>query len=403
MGIDLKHNFKHLNYCEWLVLASVTFNPLLCFLTGLGVSINSSHVIFIQAFIFGLILLYALKHCHRSALFTLVITAFIFNLAISLIYQKDVSVQSIYTALVLPIAIFFALKSKVNAWKLLKLIFAISLIVSLFELFLPNTLLLFFPVGEYYFNTRDWVAVQGFQDVEGYYIGAIRPGGSYFFSNTQRVGSIFLESLGYSYFLLAFILAIRLNVNNILKKSVLISLSILLIMTTDSRVGFALGLVLSVIPLNFTRIYIPVTIYIIAIWVIAITIYNFYSPENSSVALRLSYTLDVLRDINFTDFLGISPLNGKLNDSGYLVYFSSIGIISFCLFLCWIEIIRYNRFVNKDNPKDTILPFMIVFSTTLFFGAAILSIKVIVLWSILAFQSSLNITQNHNKTGKNLP
>tara|TARA_B110000211_G_scaffold48090_1_gene52041 strand:+ start:4321 stop:5493 length:1173 start_codon:yes stop_codon:yes gene_type:complete len=366
---------------EILIFLFVTFNALLCVGLGLNVPVNSSLVILVQALLFVFLCFWALRTCELGWIDILLFFYIFIMSVLSLFVQDDMVVKDVFSMLILPISLLYFSKSNVNAWFVMRLLFFIATFILILEVFLPELLIHFFPVGEYFLKTRDWVAEKNTVEDVAFYIGSVRPGGYYFIPDVHRVGSIFLEPITYSYFSLLVILSARVFELNAWKKGVYVLVSVLAIILTDSRIAIFLAVLFSVMPLRNFRIYDSIFFYFIGIMSVMVVAWLLTDGSDSELPLRLGYTFNELTSGDAGTLLGLFPLLGKVNDSGYLLYISILGLPGLCILFLWIDRIAYVYWVGgvgRFFPAFYILLFV-----ALFFGGAILSAKIIVLMSAL--------------------
>jgi putative polymerase len=372
---------------EILVFLFVTFNALLCVSLGIGVPVNNTTVVLCQAFLFFFLCFELIKVVSFEAIDIVLIFSLFCMIVLSLLVHEDMKIKDVFSVLILPLSILYFRSVAVRFWLLIRIIFWLATFILFFEVFLPEFLVQFFPVGEYFLNTRDWVASQDAAAESIFYIGAVRPGGYYFIPDVHRVGSIFLEPLTYSYFSLIMIISARYYENVRFKKYVYVLISMIAIILTDSRVAIFLGLLFCFLPLINFRFYFSVFFYVLFAFFIMYFAWQYTDGSNSELPLRLSYTFNTLFESSIASLLGLAPLGGKVNDSGYLLYITILGVPIFLVLLIWMDSISFRAW--KYGVGAGYIPFYILLFVSLFFGGAILSAKIIVLLS--AFVSSLKL------------
>jgi putative polymerase len=371
---------------EILVFLFVTFNALLCVSLGFGVPVNNFTVVLCQAFLFCFLCYELIRVVAFELIDVVLIFSFFLMIILSFYIHEDMTTKDVFSVLVLPFSILYLRRVDFRFWLLVKVLFWLATVVLFFEVFLPEVLISFFPVGEYFLSTRDWVASQDAALDSMFYVGAVRPGGYYFIPDVHRVGSIFLEPLTYSYFLLLVIISARLFEPKIFFRVLYILVSLIAVILTDSRVGMLLGVILCFIPLKNFKVYISVYFYLLVIFFIMCIAWLLTEGSTAELPLRLSYTFNAIIDSDVLSVMGVFPMYGKVNDSGYLLYFSILGIPVFLMLILWLDNFSYQSWARGEGAFHP--AFYLMFFVSLFFGGAILSAKIIVLMSALI--TSLN-------------
>ena len=367
---------------RFVVYSFVFFNLFLCFLVGLNISVTPLAVKFIQF----ILTLYVAVRVVRVAQFELIDVLFVIVTSIiifvAFILRGHGDPKFVFDAYSILIFFLFGKISKIDfvqtAYNILKVVFVISFL----EVIFPKLYLFLFPVAEYYNMTRDWVSDQNLDmDNLSFYIGAIRPKESYFTFIDHRLGSSFLESLSLSYFLcFSFIVLItkRLDFTN-RKFYFLVILLFSLLLMTDTRTSTLLFLISIIVYVfrshSLNANFLSFSLLIIAT---ALGVYLIIPSSDSELFYRLSLTFYQIQSNSILSILGLDDLEGEFNDSGYLYLINIYGIIPLILMFFYFG---YNSLkVNEIRFRLAYVITALIFTTTLFFGGAILSAKISMLW-----------------------
>jgi hypothetical protein len=378
-----------------LVFMFTVFNAVLCFLYGFGIPVSSNVVVVVQVFLF-LVLFSILLLRWKFASQDLIIFSFLFMmLMLSVLFQGDASARSFFDVYVIVFSFMFALIFRErNIWPWIRIIYFIAVFVAILEILIPDTLVQFFPVGKYFFATREWVADQENTGDLEFYVGAQRPVGFYLFDSFHRVGSIFLEPLGFAYFLIMMVLAVRVYCGSLRHRFFYYLSIFFLLMLTDGRFGIFSGILMLFFPLRRMSFFVPSFLYLGGI-VLAFYCVWVFSDSFGELNYRVGITFKGMYEGGSSAVLGFASLMGRFNDSGYMRYFASIGALGFLAVLLWIDFVRYYLW-RMCFELDLITPFLVVFLSALFFGGAIYSAKIIVLWicfSVIASCSKKTMTR----------
>lgn len=384
--------FKQID--ELAIYSFVLFNAFLCLLVGVGLSLNSSVVVITQALLTGYIVFRILqigKILPIEALIFLLITSLIL---FTFVFKEQSSLKMVFDAYSIFVFFIFGKISQANFIGIGYNLVKITLAVSLIEVLIPSLYLKLLPIGNYYHMTRSWVANQDLDVGElTYYIGAVRPGDSYFSFIDHRLGSIFLESLSLGYFLSLAVIIWAFKKGQLTKKenfTFLIGISIACLLT-DMRTAIMM-FIIAILSYKFRNIFLAVPPYIYSILFVAFFFIAFHlASETSELQYRLSLTFSVLANSSLISIFGLDSLNGNFNDSGYLYLLSIYGLIPLLSIIVYFE--YHFQTASSQMVKYSLSLTIIFFTIAMFFGFAFLSAKISALWlGILGsmYQNDLN-------------
>lgn len=366
---------------ESILLGFTFFNSVLCILLGFGFDISSSHVIAVQMLltVWMVALMMSRQMVKR---FDIIFLSILVGAVIYVYVMREASVRSFFDVLIVPLAFLFGLRSRVNVWLVIRVVYWAVLVFGLIEFFLPDLFVKVLPVGKYYFSTRGWVADQDIDlDLAQFYVGAERGGGGIFLSS-HRHASIFLDPLTLGYFSTLIVAAARLYASSI-KTFLAYSLgAAMLALLSDSRIALLLVFLFMLLPRHSAVLLTPFIVYWLGIFMIALMIWVFGSQGMGEIYERLSYTFSGLLDNPVISFFVGGDIEGKFNDSGYLYLLNTLGAPLALLSLLYID--AYRLRLQKNEWAIGCLFFLFYLSITLFFGQATLSAKVVVLWAAFA-------------------
>lgn len=364
-----------------VIYGFVLFNACLCVLVGLGIPLNSISVVLIQAALTAYVLMRVVHNGEFERIemmFIVVITIF---MICTFLLKESANPKMIFDAYSVILFLIFGKITKANVPNIVSNITILVLLVSFVEIIFPSLYLNVFPIGKYYFLTRSWVANQDL-DVTTltYYIGAVRPGDSYFSFIDHRLGSLFLESLSLGYFLsLAyFVWALRVKEYSRRAGFFILAGIVLACILTDMRTAilmFFIAVIFYVFKKPLVRI--SPAIYSISIVVVFFAVMHI-SDKQGELYYRLSLTFLGLSEITLLELAGLDTMSGNFNDSGYLYLISIYGILPVLFFYLLMH--YYFKSALTLHSRYIILITTIFFTIAMFFGFAFMSAKISALW-----------------------
>ncbi|WP_182267688.1 hypothetical protein [Stenotrophomonas maltophilia] len=366
---------------EWLVIAFVFFNALLCAALGAGVQVTNTYVAVVQALLFSMFAVVIAIRGGLRAVDLVLILLLVLAVGYSLLVGKVSSPKAFFDVLVLPLALIFGLKIRINIWLVVRLVFIVNAMFAVLEWFFPSQFLDILPVGRYYFETRAWVAdgAPDF-DVSGFYIGAERAGGGYF-TGGHRLASLMLDPLTLGYLMV--LVAASACIFSRSKKEFCFYYfgAIALTVLSDSRVALLLLLLTPLLGRGIIpRLHLILTM--AALWISSLVIWFFYGSLLGEFNYRISLTVSALRDNGLDGLLGFSEFAGKANDSGYVYLLNIMGLPLAIVAVAYLD--GYRKMACRAGVAGGVVALALYLAVTMFFGAASLSAKVAIIWGAFA-------------------
>jgi hypothetical protein len=365
---------------ELLILGFIFFNSVLCASLGAGIPVTGTTVAAAQgalflAFVSAILFLGRIRPVDLAVALCLALSA-----GYALALGKVESVRVLFDVLVVPVALLFGFRIRVNVWLVIRVAFFANFVFALLEWFFPSAFLDLLPVGRYYFETRSWVAEGAPEfDFSGFYIGAERAGGGYF-TDGHRLASLMLDPLTLGYLMVMVASAAHIFCSSKVKRIFYYMGALLLIVLSDSRVALLLLLLIPLLNMRWV-LRLPLLYSFAGFWLCAFVLWYTMGPLLGEFNYRLSLTFNAVSLNSFDSLIGLSEFAGKANDSGY-VYFLNVLGLPVCLLAVWY-LDGFRKLAKKAESAGGVVVFAFFLAFTMFFGAAALSAKVAIVWGVL--------------------
>ena len=332
-----------------LIVGTISFNAVLCFLNTRGIAIGKTHVMMSEMLLISAALLATrnyLSVVHISVL-TLVVA---YAVALSVLRYANVPAAGfdfkISRDFVIPIA-FFLLGKAVSDVKVAdRVIFtctAILLGFALFEFFFLDAFLQVFSVAKYYIARGTLESSASALNIsQGLMASGVRPPDQgrtlLAFLGDHRVSSLFLEpiSLGNFGTLVALWAVVRSRMEG--KLYIWLALSgVALVILSDGRFNACavlLGVAILMIPPRITTLVVlPLPLIVtFALYVFGASVEQYYNSapkivEGLGVYDRVLYCARVLYHFDVYNWFGLEASPAQTFDAGYAYVISNIGIL----------------------------------------------------------------------------
>ena len=329
-----------------LVVIAVLFNAVLAVINGSVMSLGSKHIILSEILIVGAAQYYALVHFNRKMLpwFFFIAVVGMFTVLRMLVTGE---VQVKYFRDLLLVQTFIVLGMATPQRRVMQTFFIITAIVVAgiaFEAISLKSFSNFFEIKQYYINTRGLVSDDFTAKGSKLYISSLRPDARYLpFFGLHRLSSIFLESVSLGNFVIlltCFTLAFWPKLSRQARIYMVLA-TLLSLFASDGRLALfgsfivlATAMISRFLPRNISLFILPLVVLLALLIVQAGDLYS--GRDNFSG--RLAYTIELLRDMDFMDYLGLSDrMLDHSADSGiiYLMITHSVIIIT----IWWVLIV----------------------------------------------------------------
>jgi len=389
-----------------LIIATISFNAVLCFVNTRGVPITDIRVMMAEA----LLIAGAFVACRKyvNSMHVLVLGAIVvYTVALAAIKYTDVPVlgfdPKISRDLIIPV-VFFLLGAAVADIKAAdKLVLAATLIVmtfALFEYLFLDTFLRVFNIAEYYVSRGTLAPSNWALEVsKGLMVSGFRPADQgrtlLPFLGDHRVSSLFLEpsTLGNFGTLVAMWAAVRSRMEGKLYFwTALGGLALLVLSDTRFDAYFlVLAMGIFVLPPRLTTpvVFVLPFVTILALYSLAVVGDPYHGVpmvEGREVYDRLLYSGRVLLSFDIYNWFGLKVSPAQTFDSGYGYVISHVGIIGFALL--------WTLFMSLKGSSRNFCAFRnmigLYFATLLCISASQFTIKLAaMLWFLLGVLSMI--------------
>jgi putative polymerase len=387
-----------------LIIATISFNAVLCFVNTRGVPITEIRVMMAEA----LLIVGAFMACRKyvTSMHVLVLGAIVvYTVALAAIKYADVPVlgfdPKISRDLIIPV-VFFLLGTAVCDVKAAdELVLTATLIViafALFEYFFLDAFLKIFDIAEYYISRGTLAPSNWALEVSnGLMVSGFRPADQgrtlLPFLGDHRVSSLFLEptTLGNFGMLVAMWAAVRSRMEGKLYFwTALGGLALLVLSDTRFDAYFLiLAMVVLVLPPRLTTpvVFVLPFVTILALYSLAVVSDPYHGipmVDGRGIYHRLLYSGRVLLSFDIYNWFGLKVSAAQTFDSGYGYLISNVGIIGFALL--------WTLFMSLKGSSRIFLAFRnmigIYFATLLCISASQFTIKLAaLLWFLLGVLS----------------
>ena len=394
-----------------LIVGTISFNAVLCFLNTRGVAISNVHVVISEAVLISAAVLACrnyLNLIHVSVLSLIVL----YTVTLSALRYADVPAggfdPKISRDLIIPVA-FFLLGKAVNDVKTAdKVVFtATSILLSfaIFEYFFLDAFLKVFGVAEYYIARGTLGASKSALNVsQGLMASGFRPPDQgrtlLSFLGDHRVGSLLLEpsSLGNFGTLVTLWAVVRSRMEGRLYLwCALGGLALLVLSDTRFNAYFlVLAIVILMAPPRLTTpaVFLLPFITILALYLFGASADSYHADSYHDVPMvegrgvydRMLYSGRVLLDFDAYNWFGLKVSRAQTFDSGYGYVVSNVGIIGFAaLWILFMSLEGSSRFFCSFRNVTALY-----FATLLCISASQFTIKIAaLLWFLLGVLSTV--------------
>ena len=350
-----------------LIIGTISFNAVLCFLNTRGVAISNAHVIMSEALLISSSAL-ACRHYLNSTHILVIMSILLYTVVFATLKYANASSggldPKISRDFLIP-AIFLLLGKAVNDLRTAdRVVFTATLIVllvAIFEYFFLDTFLKIFGIAQYYIarGTLEAADSAWALDVsQGLMVSGIRPsdqGRSLLsFLGDHRVSSIFLEpsSLGNFGTLVTLWAAVRSRMEGRLYIWCVLGGLALLVLSDTRFDAYFLVLAIAVLmaPRKITSLFLFASpfIVILALYLLGASADPYSGVpmvEGRSVYDRLLYSGRVLVDFDALNWFGLEVSRAQTFDAGYAYVISNVGIIGFAaLWILFMSLKGSNRY-----------------------------------------------------------
>jgi putative polymerase len=384
-----------------LIIATISFNAVLCLLNTRGVAISNVHVMLSEAVLISAALLVCRNHLNLTYLTVLALVV-AYTVIVSALRYANVQDNSfdpkITRDLVIPIVFFLlgtVIKEIEAADRVVFTATAILLAFAAFEYFFLDSFLRVFGVAEYYvargtLESSDWAL-----DVsQGLMVSGFRPADQgrtlLSFLGDHRVSSLFLEpsSLGNFGALVTIWAGVRSRMEDrLFLWCGLGGLTLLALSDTRFDAYFlVLATLFLMVPPRLTTpvVFLLPFVTIAALYILGATHAEPFNAvpmvDGRGVYDRLLYSGRILFDFNAYNWFGLESSRGQTFDSGYGYVISNVGIVGFAaLWILFMSLQGANRFFYVFRNITALY-----FATMLCISASQFTIKIAaLLWFLL--------------------
>lgn len=388
-----------------LIIGTISFNAVLCFLNTRGVAISNVHVMMCEALLISATVLACRNHLRFIDVSVLALIV-AYTVMISALRYANAPAEGfdpkISRDLIIPVAFFLLGKALNDVDAADRAVFtatAVLLIFAVFEYFFLDLFLKIFEVAEYYIARGTVEASDWALDVsQGLMVSGFRPtdqGRTLLpFLGDHRVSSLFLEpsSLGNFGMLVTLWAAVRSRMEGrLFLWCALGGLALLVLSDTRFDAYFlVLGVVIVMLPPKLTT---PVAFLSPFIAIIALYLLGMSAPyshndipmlEGREIYDRLLYSGRVLLDFDIYNWFGLEVSRAQTFDTGYGYVISNVGVLGLtALWILFMSLEGSNRYyVSFRNVVA------IYFATMLSISASQFTIKIAaLLWLLLGVLS----------------
>lgn len=346
-----------------LIIGTIVFNGVLCFLNTRGIAISNFHVMMSEVLLISAAAIVArnsINFVHISVIAVIILYTLALTVIRNITGPEEGFYPKITRDLIIPV-IFFLLGKAVNDVKAAdRIVFASTSIVmffALFEYFFLDTFLKVFGIAEYYIARGTLVDSDHTLNVsKGLMISGFRPEGRTLasFLGDHRVSSIFLEPVTLGNFATWVTLwaIIRSRMEGRLYLWCGLA-GIALLVLSDARFDAAFlvfAVVMLMIPARYTTLPLFLLPFIVAIglYLLAAAAGPFDGrPLLQGVGIydRLLYSGRVISFLDAYNWFGLKAARANVMDAGYAYVISYAGIIGYgALWLLFMSLEGANRY-----------------------------------------------------------
>jgi putative polymerase len=389
-----------------LIIMTISFNAVLCFLNTRGVAISKVHVAMSEAVLISAAVL-ACRNYLNLIHVSVVGLIILYTVVLSALRYANVPADGfdpkIVRDLIIPV-VFFLLGKAVNnakaADKVVLTATSILLIFAIFEYFFLDAFLKVFGVAEYYIARGTLEASDWALDVsQGLMVSGFRPTDQgrtlLSFLGDHRVGSLFLEpsSLGNFGTLVTLWAVVRSRMEDRLYLWCALG-GLALLALSDTRFCAYFLVLAMVILMAPPRLTTPVVFLLPFITILALYFFAALADSYHDVPVvegrklydRLLYSGRVLFDFDAYNWFGLKVSRAQTFDSGYGYVISNVGIIGFAaLWILFMSLEGSSRFFYSFRNVTALY-----FATLLCISASQFTIKIAgLLWFLLGMLSAV--------------
>jgi putative polymerase len=394
-----------------LIIGTISFNAVLCFLNTRGVAISSAHVMGAEILLISATV-FACRHHLNLIHISVLILIVAYTVAISAVRYADAPDlgfdPKISRDFIIPVVFFLLGKAATNdvkgADKIVALATTILLIFAAFEYFFLGAFLKVFAVAEYYIARGTLEASDWALDVsQGLMVSGLRPADQgrtlLSFLGQHRVSSLFLEpsSLGNFGALVTLWAAIRSRMEGKLHAWCALGGLALLVLSDTRFDAYFLVLAIPILMMP-PRLTTPIVFILPFVTILALYLWgastagSFNSVpevEGREAYDRLLYCARVLFDFDVYNWFGLEVSRAQTFDSGYGYVISNVGITGFAvLWVLFMSLKGANRYFYSFRNVIALY-----FTAMLCISASQFTIKIAaLLWFLLGALSVAKIT-----------
>ena len=376
---------------EAVIWGALVFNWVLAFVNANIVGISQTLVVLCELALLGMALLLMLRAGLKRDQFYLLcfMALYVAFTLLRFMYGQQLEPKPLRDMAVVFVFLCLGFAYARAPYALLFRVTAVLLAIGIVEIMFADTYVRLFNIKSYYINTRGFTEADFWNTNSDLFVSGTRPGARFFlsFTNLPRASSVFLEPVSLGNFIVISLAGLLAGWRVLAGRTRAIWTAMLLglLVISDSRYGFACGLILIGFRASLHRFpqQLGFVLFLCVIAAAAVLVeVSGISRGTDDFLGRLFYTFHALQTLDLEMLLGLRyELATRFMDSG-LAYF----IVSQSLLMVIALVLYYSLGIVATTPEARIYKnlILIAWSLNLLISNSLFSIKVAALmWFML--------------------